>query len=149
MSECCTPGDSPCACDDPVERSLVIEWQRLVSDAGGTCPRCAGTEAELMRARGQVHPDTERGERGAKGVTRALDDASFRSAPSESNRIWVAGRPLEDWLDADVGATPCCDECGDEPCRTLAVDGAVHEVVPADIIVRAGLLAAAEVLAPD
>ena len=81
-------------------------------------------------------------------TARKLDDASFRSAPSESNRIWVAGRPLEDWLDADVGATPCCDECGDEPCRTLAVDGAVHEVVPADVIVRAGLLAAAAVLAP-
>ena len=149
MSECCTPGDSPCACDDPVERSLVIEWLRLVSDAGGTCPRCAGTEAELMRAR-----DTLGAALSPLGIrvdltTRALDDASFRSAPSESNRIWVAGRPLEDWLDADVGATPCCDECGDEPCRTLAVDGAVHEVVPADIIVRAGLLAAAEVLAPD
>ena len=148
MSECCTPGDSRCACDDPAERSLVIEWQRLVSDAGGTCPRCAGTEAELMRAR-----DTLGAALSPLGIrvdltARTLDDASFRSAPSESNRIWVAGRPLEDWLDADVGATPCCDECGDEPCRTLAVDGAVHEVVPADVIVRAGLLAAAEVLAP-
>ena len=126
----------------------MIEWQRLVSDAGGTCPRCAGTEAELMRAR-----DTLGAALSPLGIrvdltARTLDDASFRSAPSESNRIWVAGRPLEDWLDADVGATPCCDECGDEPCRTLAVDGAVHEVVPADIIVRAGLLAAAGLLAP-
>ena len=148
MSGCCTPGDSSCACDAPVERSLVIEWQRLVTDAGATCPRCAGTEAELTRAR-----DTLGAALSPLGIrvdltTRALDDASFRSAPSESNRIWVAGRPLEDWLDADVGATPCCDECGDEPCRTLAVDGAVHEVVPADIIVRAGLLAAAGLLAP-
>ena len=126
----------------------MIEWQRLVSDAGGTCPRCAGTEAELMRAR-----DTLGAALSPLGIrvdltARTLDDASFRSAPSESNRIWVAGRPLEDWLDADVGATPCCDECGDEPCRTLAGDGAVHEVVPADVIVRAGLLAAAAVLAP-
>ena len=148
MSGCCDPGDSNCTCGDPVERSLVIEWQRLVSDAGGTCPRCAGTEAELMRARDTLGAALSPLGIRVDLITRSLDDVSFRSAPSESNRIWVAGRPLEDWLDADVGATPCCDECGDEQCRTLAVDGAVHEVVPADVIVRAGLLAAAEVLAP-
>jgi len=145
MSECCSPGDSTCGCapDAPAPRTLTIEWQRLVTDGGGTCPRCAGTGAEVTKA-----GETLAAALAPLGIevtvtTRALTDAAFRADPAESNRIWVDGRPLEEWLGATVGASRCCDECGDEECRTVAVDGAVHEVVPAEAIIRAGLLAAA------
>lgn len=145
MPECCSTEGSSCGCasDAPAARTLEIEWQRLVSDSGGTCPRCAGTEAQVEQAR-----DTLAAALAPLGITvtlttRALDDSAFRADPAESNRIWVDGRPLEQWLGATVGASQCCDECGDEECRTVSMDGTVHEVVPADAIVRAGLLAAA------
>ena len=32
--------------------------------------------------------------------TRVLDQVSFDTAPAESNRIWIAGKPLEEWIGA-------------------------------------------------
>jgi uncharacterized protein (DUF983 family) len=148
MSGCCAPDSSGCGCGDPPERILSIEWQRLVSGAGGTCPRCAGTEAELMRAHKALAAALAPLGIRVDLTSRSLDEAAFKTSPGESNRIWVAGRPLEDWLGAEVGATPCCDECGDEHCRTIAVDGAVHEVVPAEAVIQVGLLAAADLMSP-
>lgn len=73
-----------------------------------------------------------------------LSNAEFRADPGESNRIWIAGRPLEEWLGASTGSSPCCDQCGDDPCRTVEVDGVTLEAIPAEVIVRAGLMAAAD-----
>ncbi len=64
--------------------------------------------------------------------------------PLESNRIWINDKPLEEYLKADVGKSPCCDVCGPSECRTIEVDGNIYEVVTADMIIRAGLLAASE-----
>lgn len=67
----------------------------------------------------------------------------FQRQPLESNRILIGGRPLEDWLGATAGKNPCCHVCGPNECRTLTVDGRTHEVIPAEVVIRAGLLAAA------
>jgi hypothetical protein len=61
---------------------------------------------------------------------REIDLATFLQQPDQSNRIWVGGRPLEDWLGARSGSSQCCDACGDAECRTLEIDGTSHEVVP-------------------
>lgn len=74
--------------------------------------------------------------------TREIDQATFKADPSQSNRVWIAGKPVEDWLNATVGSSRCCSVCGDDECRTLEVDGASYDVVPEDLIVRAGLIAA-------
>jgi hypothetical protein len=71
-----------------------------------------------------------------------LDDASFRNNPAESNRIWIAGKPVEEWLGATVGSSRCCSVCGDAPCRTIQVEGSVLEDIPEAIILKAGLIAA-------
>ena len=122
-------------------KSLPIVWRRLVFE-GETCPRCAGTgdtvERAYRRLREQliplgVEPTLE---------TREIDQATFKADPSQSNRVWIAGKPLEDWLDATVGSSRCCSVCGDDECRTLQVDGASYDVVPEELIVRAGLIAA-------
>ena len=52
---------------------------------------------------------------------REIDKDSFRINPSESNRIWIAGKPMEEWLDANVGSSRCCSVCGESSCRTLQV----------------------------
>ena len=128
-------------------KPLVIRWRRLVS-AGETCQRCGSTQQNLAAA-----VDTLRAALQPLGIepvleTAALDDDAFRAQPSESNRIWIAGRPLEAWLGASVGQSPCCSVCGDLPCRTVEVAGARYEAVPAELIVRAGMVAAAALIGP-
>ena len=128
-------------------KPLLIRWQRLVSD-GETCQRCGSTERNLGEAVDQLRAALQPLGIAPVLETEALDDAAFRAQPSESNRIWIAGRPLEAWLGASVGASPCCSVCGDLPCRTVEVDGARYEAVPTELIVRAGMVAAASLIGP-
>lgn len=122
-------------------KTLPIVWQRLVS-GGETCPRCAGTGDEVARAVQQLR--TQLLPLGIEPVldTREIDEASFKAHPSESNRIWIAGKPMEEWVDASVGSSPCCSVCGDSACRTVDVGGTSYEVVPEELLVKAGLIAA-------
>lgn len=125
---------------------LRIRWQRLVED-GRTCTRCGSTEVEVRRA-----TETLRAVLAPLGIEPVLevadlDGATFAAAPLESNRIWVADRPVEDWLDGSTGSSRCCSVCGDADCRTLQLAGTTYETVPASVVVRAGLLAAAELVA--
>lgn len=122
-------------------KTLSIVWQRLVS-SGETCPRCAGTGNEVEHAvqqlRAQLLP------LGIEPVleTREIDEATFKANPSESNRIWIAGKPMEEWVNASVGSSPCCSVCGDSACRTVDVGDTSYEVVPEELLVKAGLIAA-------
>ena len=128
--------------------TLPIVWQRLVS-GGETCPWCGSTQESIehavatlteVYARLNIEPTLE---------TIALDQATFDEAPTESNRIWIAGRPLEDWVGAEVSASQCCSVCGTNDCRTLQIDGASYEAVPETLIVKAGLAAASTLVRPD
>lgn len=124
---------------------LRIVWQRLVVD-GATCVRCHATQGEVEHAvstlRDVLRP------LGIEPILeiREIDDAAFRSDPSVSNRIWVNGTPMEDWLHASVGSSECCSVCGDTPCRTVEVDGRTFEAIPERLLVRAALIAAAQML---
>lgn len=125
--------------------SLRIRWQRLVKD-GRTCSRCGDTENEVRRA-----TETLRQVLAPLGIEPQLelanvDEAAFAASPLESNRIWIADRPMEDWLSGTVGKSPCCSVCGDSDCRTVEIQGTVFETIPERLIVKAGLLAAAELL---
>lgn len=122
-------------------KALPIVWQRLVMN-GATCPRCTDTGNALQEA---VQALTEA--LAPLGMVpelelRELDEAGFRAEPSASNRVWIAGRPMEDWLQASVGSSPCCSVCGDAECRTMAVDGQTFEAIPQELLVKAALIAA-------
>ena len=126
-------------------RQLPIVWQRLVS-GGKTCDRCAATQHEVEHA---VHT-LEQALR-PLGIEphleiRELDETSFEQEPSASNRIWIAGKPMEDWLDASVGSSQCCSVCGDSECRTIELRGTTFEAIPERLILKAALLAAAQLL---
>ena len=121
---------------------LTIKWQRLV-EGGKTCPRCGDTGEEVRKASASLGQALA-----PLGIEVALEEveisgAEFKRQPLESNRVLVNGRPLEEWLGAETGQSPCCDVCGPHECRTVMADGHSYETVPADLIVRAGLLAAA------
>jgi hypothetical protein len=127
-------------------KSLPIVWQRLVDPKGQTCPRCGGTLDELDKAVATleqsllplgIRPTLE---------TTEIDSASFQRDPSQSNRIWIAGKPLEEWLGAQTSSSSCCSVCGDAECRTIELGREVFEVIPSELILKAALLAASQMV---
>ena len=122
--------------------SLEIRWQRLVKN-GRTCTRCGDTEDEVRSATVRlwevlaplgIEPHLEVGE---------VDESAFLERPVESNRIWIADRPMEDWLSGTVGSSPCCSVCGDADCRTVEISGTTFEAIPEWLIIKAALIAVA------
>lgn len=120
------------------ENFLTITWQRLIEE-GKTCSRCESTEIEILKAvstlREILRPF------GIKVLLEKKDISveRFKKDPLSSNQILINGLPLEDWLNAKLGHTPCCDLCAPYECRTLEIDGKVFEVPTADLIVQAGI----------
>lgn len=129
-------------------RSLTIVWQRLVSASGATCERCGLTFESLQRALDKLKDGLAALDIDLKLETVEISEAAFKASPSESNRIWIADRPLEEWLGAWSGKSRCCSACGDSDCRTLEIGGEVFEAVPADVIIRAVFRAVTELFAP-
>jgi hypothetical protein len=129
-------------------RSLPILWKRLVKE-GATCPRCGSTHANVVSAVKKLEVALQ--PLGIEPVleTLAIDETSFQADPSESNRIWIAGKPLEEWLGARVGASQCCTVCGDRSCRTMEIGDSTHETIPEDLIVRAAMMAASGMIGAD
>ena len=129
-------------------KTLKIRWQRLVSK-GETCPRCGATGKEMEKALQTLEQSLA-----PLGIKVALEkqelnQSEFQKDPLQSNRIWIEGRSLEEWLGLKVGQTPCCQTCGDAECRTLVTTGQVYESIPAELIVKAGLLAASKLVGPQ
>lgn len=127
-------------------KPLPILWKRLVSPEGKTCDRCSATYQEMqcaieklkqsLRPLG-IEPSLE---------IREIDEGSFQANPSESNRIWIAGRSMEEWLGASVGSSPCCSVCGTSECRTVEIEGTTFETIPEPLFLKAALIAASQLL---
>ena len=126
-------------------KRLPITWKRLVKE-GETCKRCGSTYEQAVSALAKLEAALR--PLGIQPVlkTLALDEQAFKAEPSESNRIWIAGKPIEEWLGASVGKSPCCSVCGDLPCRTLETGGNTFETIPEDLIVKAVLIAATQMI---
>ncbi len=129
-------------------KNLTIKWQRLVSE-GQTCPRCGSTEGELEKAISTLKQSLT-----PLGIEVVLEKnelsvAEFKKDPLKSNQIWLNDRPLEDLIGGNVSKSPCCDVCGQSECRTVGVGGEVYEVIPADVIIKAGLLAASQLVSTE
>jgi len=73
-----------------------------------------------------------------------IDSEEFNRNPLDSNRIFINGRPMEFYLNARVGESPCCDICVPHSCRTIEVDGKTYEVPSSELIVKAALNAIKE-----
>jgi hypothetical protein len=123
-------------------RTLDIIWQRLVK-GGQTCSRCGATGEAVQRAVETL--DEVLRPLDIKPVLRTveIDEESFTASPTESNRIVIAGKSLEDWTGGATGNSHCSSVCGEHQCRTVEIDGVAFESVPEWLIVKAALLAAA------
>lgn len=113
-------------------QELTIIWRRLIEN-DETCPRCGSTEKELDKAILILK------EKNIEVILKkeALRLDQFKKNPDKSNQILINGKPLEDLLKGKTGKSKCCGVCGDTECRTVEIDGEVHEVVSAEIIVEA------------
>lgn len=130
-------------------KPLCIVWQRFVDSRGETCDRCGATYDALQRAVAKLkdvlrplglEPTLE---------VKEIDEESFKTDPSMSNRIWIGDRPLEEWLGARVGSSQCCSVCGESECRTVEAGGDVFEALPEELILKAALIAAAQMMGPS
>lgn len=128
-------------------RSLPIVWQRLVSN-GKTCDRCAATQDEVVRAVGVLERSLEPLGIAPELVIEEIDERSFAANPAASNRITIAGRSIEEWLQAETGSSRCCSVCGDSDCRTVELGGTSFETIPERLILKAALIAAADTIEP-
>lgn len=130
-------------------KEVKILWQRLVDERGQTCDRCGTTETAVEEAVQKLKRSLKKLGIGVVLEKKTLSPSTFLKDPLESNRIWVAGEPIEKWLSATSGQSKCCSTCGDSDCRTVTVDGKAYEAIPAELIVKAGLLAGAQLLRSD
>lgn len=130
-------------------KSLTVTWQRLVDSNGQTCDRCDSTYEELVQAVNKLRASLEPLGIDPAIEIRELDAKAFTIDPSQSNRIWIDGKPLEQWLSANVSSSRCCNVCGDSECRTIEFDNEVFETIPAELILKAGLIAAADMIGID
>ncbi len=126
-------------------KRLTIIWQRLVSN-GQTCRRCASTEKELENAiyilKQSLVP---------LGIVVYLEKyefpiTEFKKDPLRSNRIWINNKSLEEWIGGTVGQSSCCDVCSSSECRTIEIGREIYETIPANLIIKAGLLAASQLV---
>jgi hypothetical protein len=125
---------------------LQIRWQRLVDERGQTCDRCCATETAIEDGFQKLRRSLKELDIDVVLEKIALSPSTFSKDPLQSNRIWIAGKPIEEWLSATTGQSRCCSTCGDSECRTVTVDGTTYEAIPAELIVKAGLLAGAQLL---
>ncbi|PLC52276.1 heavy metal sensor signal transduction histidine kinase [Pollutimonas nitritireducens] len=127
-------------------KAMPILWKRLVM-GGETCTRCEDTGRQLEAAVAKLAAALQ--PLGIEPVleTQEIDEPAFKANTPESNRVWIAGKPLEEWLGAAVGMSRCCSVCGTSDCRTLEVDGRTYETIPEEQFIRAGLIAASQMIA--
>lgn len=141
-------------CGTPVTRppggnsmsTLLIKWQRLVDEKGRTCDRCGTTEKAMDNAVQQLKRSLKELNIDVVLEKTALSPATFSKDTLQSNRIWMAGEPIEKWLSATSGKSRCCSTCGDSDCRTLSMEGKTYEAIPVEVIVQAGLIAGAQLI---
>lgn len=130
-------------------KSLPIIWQRLVDSRGQTCDRCRATYEGIQDAVVKLAEVLRPLDIEVTFETREIDIKSFSADPSLSNRIWIAGKPIEDWLGASIASSPCCSVCGDSECRTIELENNVFEAIPSDLVIKAALIAASQLIGPD
>ena len=125
---------------------MIIQWQRLLNDKDQTCPRCRDTGktvnagvSKLKHALAELGIEVEL-------IQKALDFSTFANNPLQSNSILVNGKLLEEWIGGETGKSKCCNVCGGSECRTISLGKSTFESIPENLIIKAGLLAAADLI---
>lgn len=125
---------------------MTIRWQRLLDDNNQTCPRCSDTgetvESAFIKLKAAL---MELGVE-VELVKESLDILGFNQNKLQSNSIWINGKLIEEWFGGETGKSKCCDICGDSDCRTISFGENTFESIPENLIIKAGLIAAADLI---
>lgn len=125
-------------------KKLTILWQRLIDDTGRTCPRCGETGGIIETSIEKLKKSFVEIGIDVQFIKKSVNFTQFSIDSLQSNRILINKKTLEEWIGASVGKSKCCDVCGDSDCRTLTFGHNTFETVPEALIIKASLLAAAE-----
>ena len=129
---------------------LTIRWQRLVDEMGNTCERCNSTGDNVKKAYNILQESLMPLTIEVKLEEKVLDPDACAKDILESNRVWINDRPLEEWLNTNAGKSPCdfcCDKFGDDiECRTIIMKENNYEDIPVELLLKACLLAASELI---
>lgn len=141
---CCTPVFIQAQC--PAERdgkSLVISWQHTVCQSMKPCNRCLMTPEEVKTAYEKLQSALAK-----LDIEVILDE---QTEAQEGDHILINGKALENLLGGKLVKRQCASCPGADgetkEYNTLELDGTVYEIIPAALIIRAGLLVASELFA--
>ena len=141
---------------DPGENSkvLTITWHNSPEKEGKKCDNCLVKKDEAKKAYESLKTSLS-----SLGIQVVMKEEKAKAAAcgmviSSSCGVTIAGKPLESWLGAEAGKSGCgsgkgCGAGGASQCASLVLAGKTYTVVPADLIVRAGLIAASEMIGPQ
>lgn len=127
-------------------KKLTIRWQRLLNESDQTCPRCGETGETVKTAFKKLKTVLAELDIEVELLQEALDFSTFTKNPLQSNSIFINGKLIEEWIGGETGKSKCCDVCGDSDCRTISFGQNTFESIPESLIIKAGLLAAAELI---
>lgn len=127
------------------EKSLVILWQHTMCQSKNPCERCLTAPKEVQRAYEELHSAL------AKLYITVIFDEQTEGQTGE--RILINGRVLENWLGGRLIKRQCAScpsvEGKAKEYNALELDGTAYEIIPANLIIKAGLLAASDLFTAE
>ncbi len=133
-------------CSRKEKLTVVLEWQRPASETCLACAKCGVNESDVQQACTEL-----KAKLAAKGIAVTFIKRKPQESKPGPSQVWICDVPLETWLGGSVSTKPCCAD-GSGPNakqilhRSLDVDGQNFSLIPADLMVRAGMSAADELL---
>ncbi len=128
-------------CAREKKMTIVLEWQPPASEVCRQCQQCGVGDQEVQRAFLMLKERLAE-----KGFDIQVVEKKGAAPLPNTCGMKVCDVPLEVWLDARTEATPCqgAADKGDPDGmrRTIRVGNQGFATVPADLMVRAGLMAA-------
>jgi hypothetical protein len=126
------------------EPTLVIRWQHTVCQNENPCERCINTPLEIQRA----YKDLKASLTGL-GIVVTFEEKKMKE---HDDHIFINDHDITDLLEGETIRTACLnclDDKGDpRTCNTLKLGDNTYEVIPAELIIKAGLVAASELVTP-
>jgi len=125
-------------CSQGGGKVVVISYQKAVTESCKGCEKCGVDGKEIQKA-----ADVLKDKLAAKKVKVKIVEK--KNPAAKMSNLWVCDIPLETWLGAQTNTSSCggCTNPTEKmTCNVMTVDGQNYETVPAELIVRAGLMAA-------
>ncbi len=143
---CCVPTFIQAQCaGKSAGKSLIIRWQHTVCLSKNPCERCLMMPQEVQTAYEKLHSALAK-----LGIMVIFDEQTEAHA---GDYIAINGAGLEHLLDGrpirrQCTSCPSIDGKAKEY-NALELDGTIYEVIPADLIIRAGLIAASDLFTAE